>query len=52
MGSARFAQPLTDTRRPALAQTSALATGIVTIAPGTAASAKTVAAVIVPDRNQ
>src|SRR5580693_8368242 len=50
MGSARFAQPLTDTRRPALAQTSALATpgaGIVTIAPGTTASARTVAAVIV-----
>ncbi|MDT5343746.1 MAG: hypothetical protein QOE52_2930, partial [Mycobacterium sp.] len=26
MGSARFAQPLTDTRRPTFAQTSALAT--------------------------
>ena len=36
--SARFAHPLTDTRRPALAHTSAPATpgaGIVTIAPGT-----------------
>jgi hypothetical protein len=50
-----FAQPLTDTRRPALAQTSALATpgaGIVTIAPGMAASAKKLAAVIVLDRFQ
>ena len=40
-----FAQPLTVTRRPPLTHTSALATpgaGIVTIAPGTAASAKAV----------
>jgi hypothetical protein len=48
-----LAQPLTWTRRPALAQTSALALPVgwmVTIAPGMAAMASTLAAATVQDR--
>lgn len=48
-------QPLTCTRRPALAHTSALATvgnPMVTIAPGIAATARVLAAAMVHDRFQ
>jgi hypothetical protein len=50
-----LAHPLTWTRRPALAQTSALATlvgAMVKIAPGIAATARALAAVTVHDRFQ
>jgi hypothetical protein len=50
-----LAQPLTETRRPALAHTSALATlgsPMVTIAPGIVAIARVLAAATVHDRFQ